>query len=476
MAEQVLMPRQGNTVESCIILEWRKHEGDTVSAGDVLCEVETDKATFEVESPAAGAVLKTFFAEGDDVPVLTPIAVVGEPGESVEGLGPDTGVEAATEGAASEPAAQQAQPEPEAAAPPAEARPTPEQSGGAAPEERTAAAEPDGRIAASPRARNLAFAKGLDVSQLTGTGPGGRIIEQDVQRALGSSEPLSPAAIDELRASGKRAPAVGTGIGGRVLAEDLRKAPTGEAPTAPPAAALGDEFPGPTTQVPVKGVRKRIAERMHQSLASTAQLTLNAFADATQLMAYRKRLKAAPRDLELGTITINDLVLFAVARTLLRYPELNAHYTGESITQFERVHLGFAVDTDRGLMVPVIRNAHALTLKQISVEANRLAADCVRGNINPDELQGGTFTVTNLGPYGIESFTPVLNTPQVAILGVCAVQPKAVRNRQTGEVEFRDHIGLSLTIDHQVVDGAPAARFLKDYSAVLASFDIALAG
>jgi pyruvate dehydrogenase E2 component (dihydrolipoamide acetyltransferase) len=473
MAEQVLMPRQGNTVESCIILEWRKHEGDTVSAGDVLCEVETDKATFEVEAPAAGTVLKTFFAEGDDVPVLTPIAVVGEPGESVDGLGPETGGEAEAGAPSPEPAAPEATPAPEASA-----APQPAQTGEAAPQTQPAPAEPapDGRVAISPRARNLAFAKGLDVSGLSGTGPGGRIVERDVQRALGSSEPLSPAAIDELRASGKRAPAVGTGIGGRVLAEDLRQAPTEEVPTAPAGAGVGGEFPGPSTQVPVKGVRKRIADRMHQSLASTAQLTLNASADATQLMAYRKRLKGAPGELELGTITINDLVLFAVAKTLSRYPALNAHYTGESITQFEHVHLGFAVDTDRGLMVPVIRNAQALTLKQISVEANRLAADCVRGNVNPDELQGGTFTVTNLGPFGIESFTPVLNTPQVAILGVCTVQPKPVRNRQSGEVEFRDHIGLSLTIDHQVVDGAPAARFMKDFSAMLARFDIALAG
>jgi pyruvate dehydrogenase E2 component (dihydrolipoamide acetyltransferase) len=322
----------------------------------------------------------------------------------------------------------------------------------------------------------LAFAKGLDVSGLAGTGPGGRIIERDVQQALGSSEPLSPAAIDELRSSGKRAPAVGSGIGGRVLAEDLSQAPTEEVPTASTGAVTGGEFPGPSTQVPVKGVRKRIADRMHQSLASTAQLTLNASADATQLMAYRKRLKAARGELEVGTITINDLVLFAVAKTLPRFPSLNAHYDGETITEFEHVHLGFAVDTDRGLMVPVIRNAHALTLKQVSTEANRLAADCVRGNVNPDDLQGGTFTVTNLGPYGVESFTPVLNTPQVGILGVCAVQPKPVRNRQTGEVEFRDHIGLSLTIDHQVVDGAPAARFVKDFSTMLASFDVVLAG
>jgi pyruvate dehydrogenase E2 component (dihydrolipoamide acetyltransferase) len=448
----------------------RKHEGDTVGAGDILCEVETDKATFEVEAPAAGTVLKTFFAEGDDVPVLTPIAVVGEPGESVEGLGPDTGGDATAESAAPEPAAAEAKPASDNAAP---AKP-------AAPQERAAPpatpSESDGRVAISPRARNLAFAKGLDVSGLAGTGPGGRIIERDVQQALGSSEPLSPAAIDELRSSGKRAPAVGSGIGGRVLAEDLSQAPTEEVPTASTGAVTGGEFPGPSTQVPVKGVRKRIADRMHQSLASTAQLTLNASADATQLMAYRKRLKAARGELEVGTITINDLVLFAVAKTLPRFPSLNAHYDGETITEFEHVHLGFAVDTDRGLMVPVIRNAHALTLKQVSTEANRLAADCVRGNVNPDDLQGGTFTVTNLGPYGVESFTPVLNTPQVGILGVCAVQPKPVRNRQTGEVEFRDHIGLSLTIDHQVVDGAPAARFVKDFSTMLASFDVVLAG
>jgi pyruvate dehydrogenase E2 component (dihydrolipoamide acetyltransferase) len=213
---------------------------------------------------------------------------------------------------------------------------------------------------------------------------------------------------------------------------------------------------------------------MLASLQNTAQLTLNASADARSILGYRSKCKAAPEEAGVGGISINDVVLYATVKTLGEFPELNAHYLGDKIVEFQNIHLGFAVDTPRGLMVPVIRYANLMTLKQLSAEAKRLAMACIEGTIDPDALGGGTFTVTNLGAAGIESFTPVLNAPEVGILGVCAIQPKPVMNGS--EVEFVPHMGLSLTFDHCAADGAPAARFLVSLKQKLAAFELTLAG
>jgi pyruvate dehydrogenase E2 component (dihydrolipoamide acetyltransferase) len=191
------------------------------------------------------------------------------------------------------------------------------------------------------------------------------------------------------------------------------------------------------------------------------------------MLDFRARCKAAPAAAGVGGITLNDVVLFATARTLVEFPELNAHWLGDKITQFADVHLGMAVDTPRGLMVPVIRFANRMTLKQISAEAKRLGAAAIKGTISPDALKGGTFTVTNLGASGIESFTPVLNAPEVGILGVCNVQPKPVMKKDGG-VDFVPHMGLSLTFDHCATDGAPAAKFLVALRQNLAAFDVLL--
>ena len=189
---------------------------------------------------------------------------------------------------------------------------------------------------------------------------------------------------------------------------------------------------------------------------------------------YRKKCKTAPKNTGVGGISINDVVLYATARTLVEFPEMNAHWLGDSITQFENVHLGLAVDTPRGLVVPVIRYANLMSLKHLSIEAKRLAKACIEGGIDPDLLSGATFTVSNLGAMGIEGFTPVLNAPEVGILGVCNVQLKPVMN--DAEVEFIPHMGLSLTFDHCAIDGAPAARFLSSLKAKLAAFELTLAG
>ncbi|GAB1483942.1 hypothetical protein MASR2M78_27590 [Treponema sp.] len=217
---------------------------------------------------------------------------------------------------------------------------------------------------------------------------------------------------------------------------------------------------------------------MHDSLASTAQFTLNASA-VRKMQELRARFKGSSEELGLSKVTINDLILFAASRLIPKYPFMNALKIDDTMKTFERVHLGLAVDTPRGLMVPVIRNADLLTLEQISAEAKRLAAACQNGTAKTDELSGSTFTVTNLGSLGIESFTPVINTPEVAILGVCGIEPKPVIDEDGNEegcgVSFVPHIGFSLTINHMVVDGAPAARFLKAFREAIADIDLWLA-
>jgi pyruvate dehydrogenase E2 component (dihydrolipoamide acetyltransferase) len=457
MATAVVMPKQGNTVESCIIVGWRKQVGDRVSAGDVLCEAETDKALIEVESPADGTILSLFFQEGEEVPVMTNIAVVGEPGEDFEALRP-AGV-----GTPAAPAADQ---EEETTSVPVTGGPEVVAPLAAPPAE---PAVTDDRLKISPRARRLAHRKQVDVSTTAaGSGPGGRIIEQDIQAVIAQRPAMSPLAQSMVESGEYSAPARGSGVSGRIMAADLAPVSAATA-TAEPSVPAEDQI----EIVPVQGIRRVIANRMLESLQTTAQLTLNTAADARALQAYRQQLKTSAEEFGLQTVTVNDLLLYAVSRLLPRYPALNALFTGQEIHQYRAVHLGMAVDTPRGLMVPTIRRANSLSLKQLAVESKRLANACLDGKIAPDELTGGTFTVTNLGNLGVESFTPVLNPPQVAILGVGGINLKPVQGDT--EVEFVPHISLSLTINHQVVDGAPAARFLQALASGLAQFELLLA-
>jgi len=420
MATEVLMPRQGQSVESCIIIGWKVKEGDTVTEGQPLCEVETDKATFEVEATATGTVLGIFYSDDDDVPVLNVIAAIGEPGEDVSAMRP---VEEVVESAAPPQSAPSAAPVADFSA------------------QRVAGA------GVSPRARTLAAAKGLDASTLAGSGPEGRVIERDVLTALESGAPIS-------RAAQAKIAAIGSGIGGRILAADVQL-PAAAAPVMP-EVSYSEEQMGALKEIKVKGVRKLVAERMLNSMQTTAQLTMHTSADARAILAARKQFKASE---DKAGITINDLVLYAVAQTIVEFPDLNAYWLGEKMVQFENVHLGFAVDTPRGLMVPVIRFANKLSLEEISAEAKRLGKACAEGTVDPDALTGGTFTVTNLGAAGIESFTPVLNAPEVGILGICNVQLKPMMDKEGG-VEFIPHMGLSITFNHCATDGAPVGGFL----------------
>lgn len=460
MAEQILMPKQGNSVESCIILEWRKKVGDTIAVGDIICEVETDKATIEVEAAVEGTILAILHPEGEDVPVMQPIAVVGQAGEKVDlvafGAAPSEGAPT------SEAPAAVAETPAIAATAPAVSAPAARTSG-------------DGE-GSSPRARTAAEKYGLDISSIPASGPKGRVIERDVAAASAGREPLSPAAL-ATRQAGTAAPATGSGIGGRVLAADLASgtvAPAAASAGTAPAASL--DYPGPVVETPVKGVRKVTAKRMHESLQTTAQFTLNTSADATQLKSLRARFKDSNPALGLQKITINDLIAFAVAKTLPQFPALNAHWLGDRIVTYQNIHLGIAADTPRGLLVPVLRNAHAYSLAGLSQAAKALVGAAQEGKSEPDDLSGSTFTISNIGAFGIESFTPVVNVPEVAILGVGSISLKAVEDPEDDEnVLFVPHVGLSLTIDHQAVDGAYGAKFLKALSENIAALDVLLA-
>jgi pyruvate dehydrogenase E2 component (dihydrolipoamide acetyltransferase) len=483
MAEQIILPRQGQSVETCLVLSWKKKEGDQVAVGEVIVEVETDKAAFEIESTAAGTLLKILHQEGEDVPVLSPLAIVGQAGEDFSALVGPAAVEAPAQpaGAATpaEPATTSAASAKSAAASAksAAAPAAPAAASVTTPAATTPAAT-RGKTAISPRARRAAEKLGLTVDQILavltdgqGSGPRGRILERDVQLAAGAGVPTGVAP--------RPAEAVPQGA----VPTAATAATAAAAPAAPPAASaapLPTDFPGPVHEIPVKGIRKLIAERMHASLQNSAQYTLHASALAEALLSYRRKLKASPEELGLQAITINDLLNYAVTRVLLRFPAVNSHFVEdkvdkvEKILQFERVHLATAVDTPRGLMVPVIRNASLLSLKQMTAEAARLRKACLENTITPDELSGGTLTISNMGTLGIEGFTPVLNPPQVAILGVGSVQLKPVE--KDGEVTFSRFIGLSLTANHQVLDGAPAAAFLKELCQALESFELLLAG
>ena len=410
MATEILMPRQGQSVESCIIIQWNVAEGDDVTEGDSLCEVETDKATFEVESTCSGTVLSILYDVDSDVEVLKPIAIIGSSNEDISSLiqeKPETASEKNIDENKSSALIISSSDNTKTVVDNTK---------------HTTEKIFPSNVGASPRAKKTASEKNIDLSIIKGTGPLGRVIARDV---ITFSENNSAKEI-----------------------------------------TLGD-----FTEIPAKGVRKIISERMLASLHSSAQLTINSSADAQKVLDLRKLFKNSD-NAEFNNISINDLILFIVIKTLTRHKEFNSHWENNSLKKYDDVHIGFAVDTPRGLMVPVLKNADKLSLPELSKEAKRLASSCVDGKINPDELIGATFTVTNLGSMGIESFTPVLNLPEVAILGICSIYPKPFYKDE--EVCFSPHMGLSLTFNHCATDGAPAAKFLSDIKNSISSVDAIL--
>lgn len=429
MATAVIMPRQGQSVESCIIGEWFKKVGDPVQEGDILFSYETDKSSFEEPAKQAGTLLAIFYGADDDVPCLTTVAVIGEPGESYAEFAPDQAAGTAEAPGMEAPAAK-----------------APAAAAVAAP---AVQAEGTALRGVSPRARNAAERLHVDPAQAQPTGPNGRVIERDIKALAQASR-------------------TGTGLGGRVTAADQAAAPAAQA--APAVQGADTEY----QDVKLPNIRKVIAKSMFQSLSTMAQLTHTTSFDATCIMNFRKGLKAAPEQLQVPNITLNDIILFAASRVLPKHPDLNAHFLEDKMRYFRHVNLGIAVDTPRGLMVPTLMRAEEKSLKEIAAEAKALAAACQDGSINPDLLQGASFTVSNLGTLGIEHFTPVINPPQTGILGVdCIVE--RVRTVD-GQIAVYPAMGLSLTYDHRALDGAPASRFLQDMRAALENFQALLIG
>lgn len=479
MAQIVVMPALGNTVESCLLSGWQVAVGDTVDANTTLCEIETDKSTMDVPAGVAGTVLALLGEEGDDIPVKTPIAVIGDADENVEaalagaGLAPQTTGEA---GEVDESTEDDLTPPTDGADEPEHAASVPlvTGEGGEVDETTEDALTPraDGAPAAvSPRARSRAAAEGLTLDAVgAGTGPHGRVIERDVIAAAAAGPRPTRGAFGEDLAGRQ-----GTGLGGRVTRDDLTATQAVDVASTGPGRAEGGLSAGEYTDTPLKGIRKLIAERMLNALAVSAQLTYTATADAAGLLALRKKFKGSPVDLGYAGITLGDLVCFATVQVLRRHANLNAHLLDGTLRTFEPVHLGLAVDTPRGLLVPTIRNADRLSVRELSNTTKELAEQARSGKIDPDLLTGATFTVSNLGSFGIESFTPIINVPQTGILGVNTITNHPVLT-DDGTVGVQQRMGFSLTADHQVVDGADAGRFLADLALAIEHIDLTVMG
>lgn len=439
MAIPVLMPRQGQSVETCILGEWVKKKGDAVKVGDILFSYETDKASFEEDAKADGILLDIFFAEGDEVPVLVNVAVIGAAGESVDEFRPggQTAAPVAETVAAVEVVTEKL----------------------AAPEVKTNT-EPSGKVKISPRAKNLAEKSGVAYQQFQGSGPEGRIIERDIEAAAQALPKLTPLAQEKAKAEGLKAGETATGLGGKAVAKDL--------------ISYNPVYSEDFEVKKLTNMRKLIAKAMHTSLQNSAQLTHHMSADARTIMALRKKYKKA---LDAGqisqNITINDFVCFAVIKALKKFPQVNTHFIGDSMRWFKKVHLGLAVDTDRGLMVPAIKNADDLSLEGLSGQMQAIAGQCRKGNVSPELLtpEAATFTISNLGNYGVEMFTPVINIPQTAILGVCTIVPRP-KDLGDGVYGFVPMMGLSLTYDHQALDGGEATLFLREIKEQIENLEI----
>lgn len=429
MAKLVVMPKLGLTMTEGTINKWLKKEGEEVKSGEPLLEVETDKLTNTIEATESGILLKIIAAEGATMPCLEGIAVIGAAGEDISAL--------VAGGAAPAPEAAASAAAPAAAA----AAPAPVRAEGE-------------RVVATPRAKKLAKDMGVDLNLVAGTGPNGRITEDDVK----NWKPTAPAAPAEAAVkSSPLAAKVAKDIGldlkdvaskGRVLAQDiLNHLEKAAAPAAAPEEAREET-------VAMNGMRKAIAKNMLASHMTSPTVTFNLGIDMTQMKAMRDDLKS--KDIK---VSYTDLLVKFVARALTEFPLLNCSIEDNKIIYKHYVNMGVAVALDNGLLVPNIRDADKKSLTEISSEIKEMANAARGGTLPMDKLKGGTFTITNLGMYGIESFSPIINQPEVAILGVNTMEDKVVVIN--GAIEIRPYMNLSLTADHRVVDGSVAAQFMQ---------------
>ena len=444
MPVEVTMPKFGLTMQEGTIQRYFKAPGESVRAGEPLYEVETEKVLYEVEAPASGTLAAALFPEGATVECGVVIAVIAESGEDASAIGARY-----SDGAG-----------PRAGAPAAMAAGAPARSSGAAGASQGAAAaapgssaaasaadDPGARRAVSPVARKLAAELGVELARVAGTGPGGRITREDVERAVEGARPASSTSAAVERAATAARPASSASAASAAAAG--AGAPAGApAPAAAPAAGKPQ-----ARSIPMRGMRKTIADRMSQSLRESAQLTITSEADVTAAVELRERL------VRQFDFTYGDLLIQAVARALLRHPRMNARLMDNTIAIMPQVNVGMAVALEDGLIVPVIVDADRKSLREIAAVTRELGDRARAGKLRLEEVSGGTFTMTNLGTYGVDAFTPIINTGETGILGVGRIIEKPVVHR--GEIARRSMITLSLTFDHRLIDGAPAAQFLQ---------------
>ena len=437
MATKIIMPKLGMAMKEGVVAKWLREDGDPVVKDEPVAVVMSKKITYTLSAPAAG-VLRILVRPKETRAVGAALAFVTAPGEAVpttEGAGPTP---AMAVGAAVSAGAAETLAAPSAAA--------------------------TGFVLASPAARRLAREKGIDLARVAGTGADGLVTESDVLH-FAEEQAKVPAPADVLATSAARQLALehgvsldeiqGTGVGGRITEQNVLDFVGSRSKAPPPSAAA----PTAVRVIPFTGMRQAVAEHMVESLHAMAQLTLQTEADATELVKLRIQLKAE------FDLTYTDLLVKAVARALRQHPLLNSTLIGDEIHLLEPIHIGIAVALEEGLIVPVLRDADKRTVQEIAQEARRLAQGARDGSLSVDEVTGGTFTITSLGAYGVDGFTPIINSPEVAILGVGRIVEKPAIYQ--GEVARRSLMVLSLTVDHRVVDGAPAAEFLRTVKELL---------
>jgi pyruvate dehydrogenase E2 component (dihydrolipoyllysine-residue acetyltransferase) len=431
MATQVVMEALSPTMEEGRLVEWKKQEGETVAVGDVLAEVETDKAVMELVARVGGVLLRQTVAAGQTVPVSSPVALIGQPGETVPA--------AAGNGAGSAKGGEAAAPKPAGVARPTASTPVAQAPADSAPPRTApvspAAAPASGRIKASPLARKIAQEQGLDLRAVQGSGPEGRIVLRDLETA----RPARPA-------PGAPAPAPARG-----------PAPVRPVPAAP-VPAPGEPF----ADVPLSQMRKTIARRLVQSIGPVPTFYLTTEVDMERVWEAREAMLAAGSEVK---VSFNDIIIKAVATALRQHPACNAWWQDDRIRYWSEVHIGMAVAIEDGLITPVIRHADRKTLREIGAEARDLAAKARDRRLTAEDYTGATFSISNLGMLDIDEFTAVINPPEAGILAVGRIAPRPVEHG--GAVALRRRMRLTMSCDHRVIDGTTGARFLQTLKGML---------
>jgi pyruvate dehydrogenase E2 component (dihydrolipoamide acetyltransferase) len=452
MAIEILLPRLGWTMEEGVFVEWLKHDGDLVQSGDLLFTIESDKATVEVETFESGIlrVAPDGPQSGSTLPVGAVLGYLVQPGERAPFEADQAPVAENQEPENRETGLDNGQPITNNSHPTSTPHPPAPNSRRSGP-------------TISPRARRVAIELGVDWGALAGSGRTGRIVERDI-RALAAQ--VSTGQVRATPLARRMAEDLGIDLGQlaasqpgrRIERSVVEQAARVQSPAAQPAALPA----APAQTQPISGIRRITATRMAESAHTVAPVTLTTEADATELARLRSNIVADLAGTELAVPSYNDLLVRLVALALLENPALNASLADDRVVQHAAVHVGIAVDTERGLLVPVVRDAHTKSVQQIASASAQLIAQARAGKSAPDDLGGGTFTITNLGMYEIDAFTPIINLPECAILGVGRIVARpVVVDEQAETIAVRKMMALSLTIDHRVVDGAPAARFLQ---------------